>query len=125
MTMPDDFNPNAPEPAERCCPECGFDPDDQKKLEDALRALIRAWDNPGAMGTMYQMPQEGTMKFHDEMMARDPVYAAAYNLELAAERARDWETASVAARVRSIRNPLTFADAVAAALPTMPRPLNR
>lgn len=63
------------------------------------------------------------MKFHDEMMASDPVYAAAYTLELDAEKRHDWETAAVCARVRSVRNPFTFADAIAAALPTMPRRL--
>ncbi len=54
--MPDDFNPNAPEPAERCCPKCGFDPDDQKRLENALRYVIRTWENP-PMGTAYSMPR--------------------------------------------------------------------
>lgn len=61
------------------------------------------------------------MKFHDEMMRADPVYAAAYALQLKAEQERDWETAAVAVRVMNARNPFTFADAVAAALPTMPR----
>ena len=30
---------------------------DQKRLEIALRSLINAWNDPGPMGTMYEMPR--------------------------------------------------------------------
>jgi hypothetical protein len=47
MTMPDDFNPNMPEPMEKACPECGFDgdegmtPDESKIVADAMLQACR------------------------------------------------------------------------------------
>lgn len=62
MPMPDDFNPNAPEPVERSCPECGWDggseyAEENRRLKIALRSLVRAWEDPGPMGTMMEMPE--------------------------------------------------------------------
>jgi hypothetical protein len=38
--MLDDFNPNMPEPVEKCCPVCGYDPDEGKITDDLYQALV-------------------------------------------------------------------------------------
>jgi hypothetical protein len=40
MPMPDDFNPNMPEPIEPVCPECGFDGGAEAEAE--IRRLLHA-----------------------------------------------------------------------------------
>jgi hypothetical protein len=37
--MIDDFNPNLPEPIEKRCPECGYDPDEGKIADGLYQAL--------------------------------------------------------------------------------------
>lgn len=48
MPMPDDFNPNMPEPVERKCPECGSE--DRMTVGD-LRGLLEDVDGDLLVGT--------------------------------------------------------------------------